>query len=213
MLTVLGNTNTQTHTRTNRTKTVHHTTLGGGIINNQRKMTLLHKLQLSATNLDMIQNFGYTTISEIFHRWIHVGKNLAQAWLLSNERTIYRLATKLAQLAATKAISDNVTSHLTQRTKNDRYFTIHDCINAEIITTKAVTKWVQQQLKIQTDRQTDRQIANQTQCTEHDITLPQSNIKLKPRTHDKQMLANMCLPTVFANKSLSCVQKVVIGWL
>ena len=31
---------------------------------------------------------------------------------------------------------------------------------------------------------------------------------LKPRTHDEQMLANMCLPTMLANKSLSCVQKV-----
>ena len=31
---------------------------------------------------------------------------------------------------------------------------------------------------------------------------------LKPRTHDKQMLANMCLPTMLANKSLSCVQQV-----
>ena len=33
-------------------------------------------------------------------------------------------------------------------------------------------------------------------------------ITVKPRTHDKQMLANMCLPTMLANKSLSCVQKV-----
>ena len=32
--------------------------------------------------------------------------------------------------------------------------------------------------------------------------------RLKPRTHDQQMLANMCLPTVLANKSLSYVQKV-----
>ena len=31
---------------------------------------------------------------------------------------------------------------------------------------------------------------------------------VKPRTHDKQMLANVCLPTMLPNKSLSCVQKV-----
>jgi len=36
----------------------------------------------------------------------------------------------------------------------------------------------------------------------------QIRLSVKPRTHDQQMLVNMCLPTVLANKSLSCVQKV-----
>jgi len=31
---------------------------------------------------------------------------------------------------------------------------------------------------------------------------------LKPRTHEQQMLANMCWRTVLADKSLSCVQKL-----
>ena len=31
---------------------------------------------------------------------------------------------------------------------------------------------------------------------------------LKPRTHDKQMLANMCCPRILANKSSSCIQNV-----
>ena len=50
----------------------------------------------------------------------------------------------------------------------------------------------------------------QIRCSVH-ITGQQEaqlGLTLKPRTHDKQMLANMCLSTMLANKSLSCVQKV-----
>jgi len=40
------------------------------------------------------------------------------------------------------------------------------------------------------------------------VYLSADRCHLKPQTHDKQMLANTCLPTMLANKSLSCVQKV-----
>jgi len=43
-------------------------------------------------------------------------------------------------------------------------------------------------------------------CYGHELCL---NYSLKPRTHDKQMLANMCLPTVLANKR----QTVRCDWL